>query len=55
VPLVPADAYRRLNVRPYTDGSLTPVVRSHGLDQVRLMVRVGTELLTSRLVVWVVN
>ena len=55
VPLIPATAYRPVTVGEHTYGCCTLAVRIPGLGQVRLVVSVEQESLTSRYVVLVTN
>jgi hypothetical protein len=55
VPLMPATAYRPINVREQTDWCCTLGVRIAGLGKVRVVVSVEAEALTGRSVVLVTN
>jgi hypothetical protein len=55
VPLIPATAYRAINVRERTYGCFTLRVRISGLGKVRIVVSCEDEALTGRSVVLVTN
>jgi DDE superfamily endonuclease len=55
VPLIPANAYRPINIREHTYWCFTLGVRIPGLGKVRIVVSFDTEQLTGRSVVLVTN